>query len=106
MVQLKNASNDSTIRLYLQQNQAPNDIYPYIYSEYDGLRLQACMLLGVLLDDTMIRQLQIPSDKLTDLYFNTIQHAHGSTNKCYRRVPIHTLLKALSALVHKCHDSS
>jgi hypothetical protein len=100
MVQLKNSSNDSTIRLFLQQNQAAKDIYPYIYAEYDRLRLQACMLLGVLLDDIMIRQLQIPSDKLTDLYFTAIQHAHKSPNKCYRRVPVHLLLKALSALVH------
>jgi hypothetical protein len=100
MVQLKNASNDSTIRLYLQQNQAANVIYPYIHAEYDRLRLQACMLLGVLLDDNMIRQLQIPSDKLIHLYFDAIQHAHRSANKCYRRVPVHLLLKALSALVH------
>lgn len=100
MVQLKNATNDSTIRLYLQQNHAANDIYPYIHAQYDRLRLQACMLLGVLLNDTMIQQLQIPSDKLTDLYFSTIQHAHISANKCYKRVPIHMLLKALSALVH------
>ncbi len=78
----------------------PNDIYPYIDVQYDRLQLQACMLLGVLLNDTMIQQLQIPSDKLTDLYFNAIQHAHISANKCYKRVPIHMLLKALSALVH------
>jgi hypothetical protein len=43
------------------------------------------MSLGVLLDDTMIRQLQIPSDKLNDLYFNAIQHAHRSTSKCYTK---------------------
>jgi hypothetical protein len=91
MVQLKNASNDSTIRLYPQQNHAANDIYPYTDVQYDRLQLQACMLLGVLLNDTMIQQLQIPSDKLTDLYFNAIQHAHTSANKCYKRVPIHIL---------------
>jgi hypothetical protein len=100
MVQLKNASNDSTIRLYLEQNHAANDIYPYIHADYDRLRLQACMILGVLLDDTLMRQLQIPNDELTHLYFDAIQRAHKSANKCYRRVPIHMLLKALSSLVH------
>ncbi|CAF4173126.1 unnamed protein product [Rotaria sp. Silwood2] len=97
---MKNASNDSTIRLYLQENHAANDVYPYIDAEYDRLRLQACMLLGVLLDDNTIRQLKIPSDKLTQLYFESIDCAHKSVNKCYKRVPIHLLLKALSSLVH------
>ena len=100
MVQLKNASNDSNIRIYLEQNHAADVICPYLHAEYDRLRLQAGMLLGVLLDDAKIRELQIPSDKLTKLYFDAIQHADKSINKCYRRVPIHLLLKALSALVH------
>ncbi|CAF0947623.1 unnamed protein product [Adineta steineri] len=100
MVQLKNASNDSTIRLYLQQNHAVDAIKPYIHAEYDRLRLQTCMLFGVLLDDKMIQELKIPSDKLVQLYFDAIQRAHKSTNKCYRRVPIQMLLRALSALVH------
>ena len=100
MVQLKNATNDSAIRLYLQQSGAAKDIYSYIHASYDRLRLQACMLLGVLLDDTVIQKLQIQSDQLTDLYFDAIQQAHRSKNKCYRRVPVHMLLKALAALVH------
>ena len=58
------------------------------------------MLLAELLDDRTIGQLQIPSEKLTELYFQAIQQAHRSANKCYKRVSIHMLLKALSALVH------
>ena len=95
-------TNDSAIRLYLQQSEAAKDIYSYsyIHASYDKLRLQTCMPQGVLLDDTMIQKLQISSDQLTDLYFDAIQQAHRSTNKCHRRVPVHMLLKALAALVH------
>ena len=100
MVQLKNSTNDSTIRLYLRQNHAADAVYPYMYVEYDRLRLQACMLLGELLDDQIIKQLEIPSEKLVGLYFQSIEYAQKSANKSYKRVPIHMLLKALSALVH------
>ncbi|CAM4941719.1 unnamed protein product [Rotaria socialis] len=100
MVQLKNASNDSTIRLFLQQNQAANVVYHYFHADYDRLRLQACMLLGVLLDDATIRQLKIPGDELTCLYFDAIRQAHKLSNKCYKRVPIHMLLRAFAALAH------
>ena len=100
IVQLKNASNDTTIRLYLQQTRAVDTIYPYMKATYDRLRLQACMLLGVLLDDAAMRQLQIPADELIGLYFDAIQQAHRLPNKCYKRLPIHLLLKALSALVY------
>ncbi|CAF4755288.1 unnamed protein product [Rotaria sp. Silwood1] len=71
-----------------------------MHAEYDRLRLQACMLLGVLLDDETMRQLKIPGDELTDLYFDAIRQAHQSSNKCYKRVPIHLLFRALSSLVH------
>ncbi|CAF1457542.1 unnamed protein product [Rotaria sordida] len=100
MVQLKNCSNEPSIRLYLQQNNAADAIHNYMHADYDRLRLQACMLLGVLLDDETMRQLKIPGDELTDLYFDAIRQAHQSSNKCYKRVPIHLLFRALSSLVH------
>lgn len=100
MVQLKNCSNESPIRLYLQQNNGADAIYFYMHADYDRLRLQACMLLGVLLNDEKIRELKLPGDELTRLYFDAIQQAHQSSNKCYKRVPIHLLFRALSSLVH------
>ncbi|CAF3278291.1 unnamed protein product [Rotaria sp. Silwood2] len=100
MVQLKNCSNEPSIRLYLQQNNAAAAIHNYMRADYDRLRLQACMLLGVLLDDETMRQLKIPSDELTALYFDGIRQAHQSSNKCYKRVSIYLRFRALSSLVH------
>lgn len=100
MTQLKNSSNESAIQSYLQQSGGVNVAKDYMYASYARLRLQSCLLLGVLLDNESIRQLNIPAKDLTDLYFEAIQQAHQSSSKSYKRVPIHLLLRALSSLAH------
>lgn len=100
MVQLMNSMNDPIIRRCLQENHAVDTIYLYMDVEYDQLRFQSCMLLGELLDDQTIKQLQISNEKLIDLYFQSIESAYKSPTKSFKQIPIDMFFKALAAFVH------